>query len=681
MDVFSLTMRLKEEGAAQVKASVDKLNKSFDDASNKAKLYDSAIGSLKNAFAGLAAGFAIDAVIGKVIAETSEAEFAAAQLNATLKSTKGVAGQSAEALNAHAAALSQLSIFDDDVITGAQSLLLTFTKIQGDTFPKATEAVLNVATAMGTDLKSAAIQVGKALNDPIQGVSALARSGIQFTDSQKLLIEELVNTNKLMDAQKIILAELETQFGGSAKAARDTFGGALRGLANDIGNALTLTGDGVSIATKAVQYLSTVVKGLRQFFDQVILLGEMAYVNVAGVFRIMKAMESPSTYVEAYRQITGEMAASREKFRAAYRDAVDVSAMSKEAADYITKMGNSTTVTAGAFGFFGDSVLKTDKAFRQFEVTKDDATKKGKTYMEMLVDLTGLLPITTTEQKKLVAEEQRLAAELGKANVSMANRLKLAQQLHSVQEALSKATIKYTLDEAAARLKAQAGTFGAGPTKRGFEVAGIDPERVRATAPGIKATFDAVRAQTDAEVNKTATELRDSLYNVLGDALLTGIEAAFQKGANFGSAMKAFGAALLAGLGSVMVAFGQRLVQLGVALKTAMDSFRSGNGFAMIAAGLAIIAIGSALRGAAGRAMDSSGFGGGGGGYTAPAVGGMTGGSMGIPTQFYWPTAAGSASTIERVNPVNVTIIGPNDPAAQRQMQELVRNAQRRGSV
>lgn len=681
MDVFSLVMRLKEEGAAQVKASVDKLNKSFDDASNKAKLYDGAIGSLKNAFAGLAAGFAIDAVIGKVIAETSEAEFAAAQLNATLKSTKGVAGQSAEALNAHAAALSQLSIFDDDVITGAQSLLLTFTKIQGDTFPKATEAVLNVATAMGTDLKSAAIQVGKALNDPIQGVSALARSGIQFTDSQKLLIEELVNTNKLMDAQKIILAELETQFGGSAKAARDTFGGALRGLANDIGNALTLTGDGVSIATKAVQYLSTVVKGLRQFFDQVILLGEMAYVNVAGVFRIMKAMESPSTYAEAYRQITGEMAASREKFRAAYRDAVDVSAMSKEAADYITKMGNSTTVTAGAFGFFGDSVLKTDKAFRQFEVTKDDATKKGKTYMEMLVDLTGLLPITTTEQKKLVAEEQRLAAELGKANVSMANRLKLAQQLHSVQEALSKATIKYTLDEAAARLKAQAGTFGAGPTKRGFEVAGIDPERVRATAPGIKATFDAVRAQTDAEVNKTATELRDSLYNVLGDALLTGIEAAFQKGANFGSAMKAFGAALLAGLGSVMVAFGQRLVQLGVALKTAMDSFRSGNGFAMIAAGLAIIAIGSALRGAAGRAMDSSGFGGGGGGYTAPAVGGMTGGSMGIPTQFYGPTAAGSASTIERVNPVNVTIIGPNDPAAQRQMQELVRNAQRRGSV
>jgi hypothetical protein len=79
--------------------------------------------------------------------------------------------------------------------------------------------------------------------------------------------------------------------------------------------------------------------------------------------------------------------------------------------------------------------------------------------------------------------------------------------------------------------------------------------------------------------------------------------------------------------------------------------------------------------------MDSSGFGGGGGGYTAPAVGGMTGGSMGIPTQFYGPTAAGSASTIERVNPVNVTIIGPNDPAAQRQMQELVRNAQRRGSV
>ena len=183
------------------------------------------------------------------------------------------------------------------------------------------------------------------------------------------------------------------------------------------------------------------------------------------------------------------------------------------------------------------------------------------------------------------------------------------------------------------------------------------------------------------EINKTATELRGELYMTLGNALVTGIEAAFLKGANFGSAMKAFGAALLAGLGSIMVAFGQRLVPLGIALKVAMQSFKSGDAPKMIAAGLAIMAIGAALRGAAGRAMDSTGFGGDGGGYTAPAVGSMGGGAMTMPTAYYGPTSAAGASTIERVNPVSVTVIGPNDPVAQRQLQEFMRNAQRRGSA
>ena len=112
-----------------------------------------------------------------------------------------------------------------------------------------------------------------------------------------------------------------------------------------------------------------------------------------------------------------------------------------------------------------------------------------------------------------------------------------------------------------------------------------------------------------------------------------------------------------------------------------MSSFSSGNPIGMIAAGVAILAIGSALKGAASRSMSQAGYGGGGGGggggYSAPAMGG----NMTMPTAYYGPTSAGSANTIERINPISVTIIGPNDPTAQRQMQELLRNAQRRGNV
>ena len=183
-----------------------------------------------------------------------------------------------------------------------------------------------------------------------------------------------------------------------------------------------------------------------------------------------------------------------------------------------------------------------------------------------------------------------------------------------------------------------------------------------------------------AETTQMANDVRDSLANTLGDALATGIQAAFAKGANFGDAMKAFGVALLGGIGNLMVALGQRLVQLGSMMKFAMESFAKNNPGGMIVAGLAMIAVGAALRGAASRAMNQTGFGGGGGGgggYSAAA----TGGNMTMPTAYYGPTSAGSANTIERINPISVTIIGPNDPTAQRQMQELLRNAQRRGNV
>lgn len=81
--------------------------------------------------------------------------------------------------------MQSVTTYGDETVIEAQALLLTFTKIGKETFPQALESTLNVATAMGTDLKSAALQVGKALNDPVLGMTALSRSGIQFTEDQK----------------------------------------------------------------------------------------------------------------------------------------------------------------------------------------------------------------------------------------------------------------------------------------------------------------------------------------------------------------------------------------------------------------------------------------------------------------------------------------------------------------
>lgn len=211
------------------------------------------------------AAFALGAAIGGALAvrqfvtETVAMEKAQAQLAATLRSTGAIAGQSVESLNAHAAALQKVTTFGDDAVTAAQGLLLTFTNIRGDVFPQATEAVLNVATAMGTDLKSASIQVGKALNDPIAGVTALARAGIQFTESQKETIKSLVESGRLVEAQRLVLKELETQFGGSARAARETLGGALTSLGNAWGDLFEIGATGSDFLRLAIEDLTSAI--------------------------------------------------------------------------------------------------------------------------------------------------------------------------------------------------------------------------------------------------------------------------------------------------------------------------------------------------------------------------------------------------------------------------------------
>jgi hypothetical protein len=209
-------------------------------------------GSAVKAFVG---ALAIGATITKVIAATVEQERVTAQLEATLKSTGRYTPELSANLQAMAGELQGMTAFGDEAIISMQALLLTFTQIGGENFNRAQSAILDVATAMGTDLKSAAIQVGKALNDPVLGVSALARSGIQFTDSQKDVIKSLVDTGRAAEAQAIILKELELQFGGSAEAARNTLGGALQALQNAFGD--LLEGDsGPSGVTDSVNELT-----------------------------------------------------------------------------------------------------------------------------------------------------------------------------------------------------------------------------------------------------------------------------------------------------------------------------------------------------------------------------------------------------------------------------------------
>ena len=234
----------------EIAAPTGKLDKDLKHAEGAVK---NSVSQMANAFKAIGATV-VAAGITKFIKDSIKAftvqENAVAQLEARLKSTKGVVGLTSKELQKMAAGLQGVTTYGDEAIIGMQSLLLTFTSIGRDVFPQATEAILNVATAMGTDLKSAAVQVGKALNDPILGVTALARSGIQFTQAQKDMIKSLTESGKILDAQTIILKELETQFGGAARAARDTFGGETQSLSNAFGDTMETIGGVIARITQ-----------------------------------------------------------------------------------------------------------------------------------------------------------------------------------------------------------------------------------------------------------------------------------------------------------------------------------------------------------------------------------------------------------------------------------------------
>lgn len=165
-----------------------------------------------------------------------EQERVEAQLNQTLKSTAYAAGMTAEELKNMAKGLQSMTAYGDEAVIGAENLLLTFTNIGKDIFPQALETVLDMSTALGQDLKSSSVQLGKALQDPILGVTALRRVGVNFNEAQTEVIKNLVNTGHAAEAQKLILKELQTEFGGSARAARDTLGGSLAALKNQFGD-------------------------------------------------------------------------------------------------------------------------------------------------------------------------------------------------------------------------------------------------------------------------------------------------------------------------------------------------------------------------------------------------------------------------------------------------------------
>jgi hypothetical protein len=130
----------------------------------------------------------------------------------------------------YADATSRMTGVDGEAIGVAQTKLMTFKEIAksadvaGGAFDRATMAAIDMASAGFGSAETNAVQLGKALNDPIKGINSLTRSGITFTEKEKAKIATLVESNQMLEAQDIILKAIETQVGGTAAASATSSG-------------------------------------------------------------------------------------------------------------------------------------------------------------------------------------------------------------------------------------------------------------------------------------------------------------------------------------------------------------------------------------------------------------------------------------------------------------------------
>lgn len=158
-------------------------------------------------------------------AEFSEFQNVNAQTAAAIESTGGAAGVTKEEIQELSAAIGELSARDAEEVQAMENVLLTFVNLRNevgkgnDIFNQASLAVADMAARLGTDLQSSAIQVGKALQDPTIGLTALRRVGVSFTKAQTEQILKWHEQGDTLRAQKAILKELNKEFAGSAKAA------------------------------------------------------------------------------------------------------------------------------------------------------------------------------------------------------------------------------------------------------------------------------------------------------------------------------------------------------------------------------------------------------------------------------------------------------------------------------
>lgn len=255
------------------------------------------------AFGGIAAGVvsvgALKDFAGQAIDAARESELTIKRLD-QIASSMGVLGPvlggTTKRLQDYAQTLQDQTGVNDETVKSGQAILLTFQSLAntagqaGGMFDRATAALLDLSAAGFGDAESNAKSLGRALQDPIKGLTALTRQGVTFTDAEKEKVKALVASNQTLAAQNVIMSAVEHQVGGTAAAVAtdfDKIGAAVDDLKEKIGYALVGTLDDLSASLGGSQ---GAIDGINMLGDELADVIRQSGQAVTALAKVAKAL-------------------------------------------------------------------------------------------------------------------------------------------------------------------------------------------------------------------------------------------------------------------------------------------------------------------------------------------------------------------------------------------------------
>lgn len=608
-------------GKLLVKLGLD--SKEFDSGINSAQKKSTDFsGAITKMGTAIIAAFSVDAVInfGKAAVNAyNESALAAAKLNAVLKSTGGVAGQSAEEIQALAANLQKTTTFEDDATIAAASLLATFKSVTGQNFEQAIKTAQDLATIMGGDLNGSVLQLGKALEDPERGLVALRKSGVSFTQSQIEGIKELISEGKKYEAQQLILKEVNSQVGGAAKAAGDTAAGAWTKAANAAGDFMEVLGSGVEHTKGVANAFEDLFTDLTQIWDS----------DAVGFWGKVEATLAPggraaSKIQKALYARNKELVENRKAVEGYMQEIKTIS----DAQNKLASLGSDRSGYKQMLADELNNFIKREK-LRKDELAATAAQLAQEKQLEEARKGFGAIP---QKQREIEALQEAIknasAVELPALNNALYARQQELELLKQVNAEIFK---KFQLESQASTEKFQS-VFAESEAKAKAKVE-VDMTGTDIDANDIITQGDEALKKFQAQQEK-ASQMAQMFNSTIASSISGGIQALvgsiMETGElDFGSVL----GALLAPFGDLAIQLGEMALATGIGITAILDSLATLNPGAAIAAGVALIALGSVIK--AGVSMLGKSKGKSNGGATSQSTTAYTGGSS-----VYTPNAA-----------------------------------------